>query len=140
MADLGADKKGGGTDMKAKLSALWIVVMFSMVYADIISLMDPTSPMRRVLAGASFIFRVDQGFLLASAVAMEMTIVMIFLSRALKYKANRLANIIVGTLDIMVTVTLVHRVPYYIFFSVVEVIFLALIVWNAWKWRVPESA
>lgn len=140
MADLSTGKMGGGTDMKAKLSTLWIVVMFSMVYADIISLMDPTSPMRRVLAGASFIFRVDQGFLLASAVAMEMTIVMIFLSRALKHKANRLANIIVGAIDIAVTVSLVHRVPYYVFFSVVEVIFLALIIWNAWKWRAPESA
>ncbi len=125
--------------MKAKLSTFWIVVMFNMAYADIISLMDPSSPMRRVMAGGPFLFQVNQWFLLASAAAMEMTILMIILSRVLKHKANRLANIIVGAIDILVTVSLVHRAPYYMFFSLVEVIFLALIIRHAWMWRSPEA-
>jgi hypothetical protein len=134
-----AEKQKGGMEMKAKLSTLWIVIMFNMAYADIISIMDPSSPIRRIMAGGPFLFRVSPGFLLASAVAMELTIVMIILSRVLKHKANRLANIAVGSFDFLVTVFLLHRAPYYMFFSAVELVCLALIIGNALKWRASEA-
>jgi hypothetical protein len=43
------DKQAPSMDVKAKLSTLWIFVLFNMVYADILSLMDTASPIRRVM-------------------------------------------------------------------------------------------
>jgi len=60
----------------------------------------------------------------------------------LKYRASRLASIIAGTImTVALTLTLFAAVPtmYYVFFSVIEIISTALIVWYAWKWRNPEG-
>jgi hypothetical protein len=51
---MNTNKKITGVDTKVKLSLLWIFVLFNMAYADILSLMDPTSPIRGIMAGAPF--------------------------------------------------------------------------------------
>ena len=38
-------------DPKIKLSLLWVFVILNIAYADILSLMDPTSPIRTAMAG-----------------------------------------------------------------------------------------
>ena len=73
---------------------------------------------------------------------MEIPIAMVLLSRVLKYRANRWANIIAGTImTVALILTLFVAVPtlYYVFFSVIEITCTAVIVWYAWKWRNPES-
>lgn len=130
---MNADGQTTGIDIKVKLSMLWIFVLFNMIYADIISLMDAESPIRRVMGGAPM----PPGGLLAGAVLMETSIAMVLLSRLLKRKANRWANIIVGVINI-VAVIAGGQHPYYILFATIEVVCMSLIVWYAWKWPNPD--
>ncbi len=127
-------KPDTGTDIKVKLSTLWIFVLLNMIYADIISLMDPVSPIRKIMAGTSM---PSGGFLLAGAILMETSIAMVLLSRILKYKANRWINIIMGLINIMAVIS-GERGLYYIFFASIEVVCMSLIIWYAWKWTDPE--
>jgi len=67
--------------------------------------------------------------------------VMVFLSVTLKPKVNRWVNIILGVLYTVVNIgNLIGETwAYYIFFGVVEIAFIALIVWYAWKWPKQED-
>ena len=129
-------------DRKVLLSTIWIFVIFNYLYCDVISLMD-TAFLKQYLAGNVAGMEMTQGFFLAAAVLMEISISMVLLSRVLKYSANRWANIIAGTITTVVQfLTLVFDPPtmYYLFFSVIEITSTALIVWLAWRWRHPESS
>ena len=129
-------------DVKAKqmsiLSTVWIFATVNYLYCDLIALIDPTGYMKTVQA--------TQAFLLEAAILVEIPMAMIILSRVLKYRANRWANIAAGTIMTVVqTATLFVGTPtlYYVFFSVIEIVSTAAVVWYAWKWpstsRVEES-
>ena len=49
---MNTDKKINRMDIRLKLSLLWIFLLLNMAYADILSLMDATSPIRKIMAGA----------------------------------------------------------------------------------------
>ncbi|MCP4541359.1 MAG: hypothetical protein GY832_29865 [Chloroflexi bacterium] len=115
-------------DMKVKLSTLWIVVMFNMAFADILSFMMEYS------TGHTPEFQATQGLMLIAAIILEIPIVMIFLSRVLKYGANRWANIIAGVITILFVIGGGSTYLHYIFFATIEVVCTLLIVWYAWKW------
>jgi Family of unknown function (DUF6326) len=119
-----------GIDPKIKLSLLWIFVLLNMAYADILSLMDPTSAIREVMGGAPL----PSGGLVLGAIIMETAIVMVILSWVLNYKVNRWVTIIIGAINIFGVVTGGHG-PYYVFFATVEVACMLLIIWFAWKWK-----
>jgi len=113
--------------MRMKLFTLWIFVTFNYVYADVVTLFDK-----------SVTTNLSQGALLAAAILVETSIAMVLLSRLLKYRANRLANIIVGALNtVAILVSLLVATPalYYIFFAVIEIASTSLIVWYAVKWK-----
>ena len=98
--------------------------------------------LKQYLTGTVGGMELNQGFLLGAAVLMEISIAMVLLSRVLKYKVNRLANIIAGVITTAFQVaTLLFDQPamYYLFFSIIEIASTALIVWLAWNWRNPES-
>ena len=85
---------------------------------------------------------IDQKFLLWAGILMEIPIMMVLLSRILKYRANRWANIIAGTIMSLVQIlTVFSGAPtiYYLFFSAIEVPCTLFIVWYAWWWRNPED-
>jgi TRAP-type C4-dicarboxylate transport system permease small subunit len=107
-----------------------------MVYADILSLMDPSSPIVQRMTGAQTI---TQEFLFVGAILMETAIAMALLSRVLKYRANRWANIIAGAVNIVAVVTGGTTHLYYLFFATIEVVCLLLIIWFSWKWSSTES-
>lgn len=127
------DKKTNRMDTRLKLSLLWIFVLLNMAYADILSLMDATSPIRNIMAGAPM----PSGGLLAGAIVMETAIIMILLSQVLKRNANRWVNIIIGLFNIVYIITGGHGL-YYMFFTTIEVAGILLIIWFAWKWPKPE--
>ena len=127
---MNTNKSTTGIDPKVKLSLLWIFVVLNMAYADILSLMDPTSPIREVMAGAPL----PAGGLMAGAIVMETSIAMIILSWVLNYKVNRWVTIIIGAFNILAVVTGGHGL-YYVFFATVEVAFMLLIIWFSWKWK-----
>jgi hypothetical protein len=117
-------------DIESKLSLLWIFVVCNMAYADILSLMDATSPIRKIMNGAY----IPSGGLLAGAILMETAIIMIVSSRFLPFKINKWANIIVAVINIIAIVTGGHG-TYYLFFAAIEVLTILLIIWIAWKWK-----
>ena len=127
---MNTNKQGIGIDPKVKLSLLWIFVVLLMVYADIVSLLDPTSPIREVMAGAPL----PAGGLIAGAILMETSIAMVILSWVLNYKVNRWVTIIIGVFMILQIVIGGHG-PYYVFFATVESMCILLIIWFTWKWK-----
>ena len=129
-------------EMKVKLSMLWIFVMFNYIYADITTLMD-SSVLADIIRGYAGDIQITQGFLLGAAILMEIPIAMVVLSRVLEYRANRLANIIAGTIKtVAVFLSMFVGTPalYYIFFGTIEIACTLFIVWYAWKWPKPESS
>ena len=135
------NKKTTKIDMKVKLSLLWIFAMFNYLYADILTLMD-SEVLNELMTGYMGSVHITQEFLLLGAILMETAIAMVLLSRVLKYKVNRWANIIVGALHtVVVFASMVGTppAPYYIFHGTIEVACTSLIVWYAWKWPNPEG-
>ena len=123
-------------DITLKFSLLWIVVMFTMVFADIVGFMNPGT-LKDMMNGAVG-FQITQGILLAFAVLIEIPITMIFLSRVLKYRVNRWANIIASVITILFVMGLGSPFPYYVFFASVEVVCMLVIIRTAWKWSKSE--
>jgi len=126
----GTNKSTAGIDPKVKLSLLWIFVVLNMAYADILSLMDPTSPIRGIMAGATL----PAGGLMLGAIMMETSIAMVILSWVLNYKVNRWVTTVIGALNIFYVVKGGHGL-YYAFFTTVEVACILLIIWFSWKWK-----
>ncbi|MFC1936027.1 DUF6326 family protein [Chloroflexota bacterium] len=126
-------------NVKIKLSALWIVLMFCYTYADILGFYAPGN-IEELISGEIAGIQMTQGLLLGSAVLMAIPSIMVFLSLTLKAKANRLANIIVGVvyMGVLGSTFLTGRNPaYYIFYASGKATLIALIIWYAWKW--PKS-
>jgi len=123
-------------NIKIKLSALWIALMFCYTYADILGFYAPGN-LEELISGEIAGIKMTQSMLFGSAILMVIPSVMIFLSLVLRAKANRLVNIILGIiyLVILVGTFFTGRNPaYYIMFATVKAALLALIVWLAWKW------
>lgn len=121
-------------ETKTKLSALWLFAVLTYTYGDVVTLMDP------VKHGS---IQLTEGFLLGGSIFMMIPITMVLLSRILKYRANRLSSIVAGAImTVSLTITLFVAVPamYYVFFTVIEVISTALIVFVASKWRNPDAS
>lgn len=120
-------------DMKVRLSTLWIFVMFNMVFADIVGFLNPGA-LEEMIA-----MKPAQGLLLAFSILLEIPIAMIVLSRLLKHRANRWANIIAGVITILWVIGGGNTSVSYLFFSTVEVACMVLIIWYAWKWTEQKT-
>jgi Sec-independent protein secretion pathway component TatC len=120
-------------DMKVKLSTLWIFVMFNMAFADIVGFMNPGA-LEDIMSGGVGI-EITQGLLLVFSLILEIPIAMIFLSRILKYRVNRWANIVASAITILFVIGGGNTSLSYMFFAAIEVVCMSLIVWFAWKWR-----
>jgi hypothetical protein len=131
---MNTNKLTTGIDPRVKLSLLWIFVIVNMAYADILSLMDPASIIRGIMAGSPM----PAGGLLAGAIVMETSFAMVILPWILNYKVNRWATIIVGIFMIWQIIIGGHGL-YYVFFTSVEVASIVLIIWLTWKWRTLEG-
>jgi drug/metabolite transporter (DMT)-like permease len=117
-------------DMKVSLSTLWIFATLNYIYADIFTLFfDPAAREAATMPA---------GMVLVFAALMETAIAMVVLSRVLKYRANRWANIIVGIVHTaLVFWSLFGETPptiYYIFFATIEIACTLFIAWYAWRW------
>lgn len=119
-------------DTKALLSTLWIVVAINMVKADVLSLYIPGSVDEVAKTAGDTPIPL---LMLGGAILMEISILMILLSRVLERGVNRWANIVAGAITIAFVAIGGATYPHYIFIATVEVICLVLIIWFAWKWR-----
>ena len=126
-------------NVKIKLSALWVALMFFYSYNDIFGFYRQDI-VGEVLSGK---IALNQVFLFGAAILMAIPIFMIFLSLALPAKVNRRVNIIAGIVYVGILVPAI-LVPgeswaYYVFYEILEAVFIALIVWHAWKWPKQEG-
>ena len=140
-SEMNFNKETTTIDMKVKLSLLWIFAVFNYLYADVLTLMD-SEVLNKLMTGYVGSMQITQVFLLGGAILMETAIAMVLLSRVLKYKANRWANIIVGAIHtVAVFASLIGTPPalYYVFHGTIEVACTSLIVWYAWKWPKQEA-
>jgi len=124
-------------DKKVILSTLWIFATLNYLYADVFTLF-----FSREARDASMAF--TPGAVLGFAGLMETAIAMVLLSRILKVRANRWANILAGVLHTAAVAGSLFAgagmpEPFYIFFAAIEIACTLFIVWYAWKWRNPEG-
>lgn len=123
-------------NVKAKISTLWIVVMFSLLAADVLSTYIPGSHDEMAeFAGGTPIPQL----MLGGAIMMAIPIAMIYLSKILKSRANRWLNIIAVVITIAYVVGGGSTYPHYIFLAAMEIVSMLLIVWYVWKWPAQEA-
>lgn len=119
--------------MNAKFSTLWLFATLNYLYCDVVTLMNPDL-LKQFLNGRVGGVDISQGFLLGASLLVEIPIAMVLLSRVLKGRANRLANIVAGSIMTVVQLaTLFAQMPtlYYVFFSSIEIGCTAYIIWRA---------
>ena len=132
-------------DTRERLSLLWIFALLNYLYADVLALW--------ALLGSPQADTPHLGplALAGSAVLMEIPIAMILASRLLPRRANRLANIVAGSIVTLVNGFLTFipplfgwgrppALPEYLFFATIETLCTVYIVWLAWTWPGVETA
>jgi hypothetical protein len=134
-------------DRKVLLSTLWIFTMLNYIYADVYTLFfNPVlekGMWQNFLEGSTGSITLTHGFVLITAILMETAIVMVVLSRVLKYRANRWANIGSGAFHtLFVAWSLIGdpATPFYTFFCVIEMACTLFIVWLAIRWRPAKES
>ena len=130
------------TNIKTKLSGLWVATVFLFIYVDYFSLFLP-GVLEKMIEGvvADTGIQITTQFLLVGLTIVMIPSLMIVLSLTLKATANRWTNIIVGILQIVVVLGsnfIGKPEAHYLFGSGVELVLLSLIVWYAWKWPKQE--
>ena len=122
-------------NVKMKLSALWITLMFCYSYADVLGFYSPGN-LAEILTGEIGGVPLTQEMLLAMAGLMALPIVMVFFPLILTPKVNGVLNIIVGIFQIVVLLaTFLNTITaYYIVLAGIELACLVLIIWFAFKW------
>ncbi len=132
-------------DTKQRLSLFWLFALLNYLYADVLALF--------AIAGSpNSAPHLPQWALLGSAVLMEIPIAMILATRLLPFRANRLANIIAGTIMTVVNGFLTFVLPLtngdfrepifpaYVFFATIETVATSVVIWQAWTWSGLEVA
>ncbi|MFW9847719.1 MAG: DUF6326 family protein [Candidatus Thorarchaeota archaeon] len=127
-------------NVKIKLSALWITLMFCYSYADVLGFYSPGN-LAEILTGEIAGVPLTQEMLLAMAIMMALPILMVILSLLLVPKVNRLLNIVIGIFQIVVLfATFLNTITaYYVVLAGIEFISLVLIIWLAVKWPVQAN-
>lgn len=123
---------------KVKLALLWVALMFLYIYNDILSIYQP-GHVAELFEGHLEGVRFTQSLLFGAAALMAIPSFMVLLSLTLKARANRLVNIIVGSLHILILIGTQfvgegETWYYWRFYELLEALFLALIIRSAWKW------
>ena len=127
-----------GMDVRAKLSTLWIFVMFNLIFSEFHRLLQPGF-LEEVMTGTISGVQMSQEVLLLGAVVLEIPIAMALLSRVLKYRLNRWANIIAGAMTIAIVLFNMSADLDNIFFSTIGVVAMLLVVWYAWRWHRQQA-
>ena len=115
----------------SRLSWLWVFYMFNTAYIDINTLYYS------VFINHHAEVHYTQTFLLGAAVLVEIPTAMVILSRMLRYRWNRLTNVVVGVLLTVIQIaTLFVGTPTlaYGFISAILIATSGGIAWYAWNW------
>ncbi|MDP5274950.1 DUF6326 family protein [Chengkuizengella axinellae] len=130
---MNTENKINELNKKAILSTLWIFVLLNITFRDIHQLFK-AGFLEEMMTGTVNGVVITEEFMLIAGILFEIPIVMIVLSRVLRYTANRWTNIIAGVLTIIFIIANGVSDLDDIFFVTVQIIGLLIIIWYAWKW------
>jgi len=131
-------------DIKERLSLLWLFALLNYLYADVLALFV-------IVGSPKSAPHLPPWAVMGSAVLMEIPIAMILACRFLPFRANRLANIIAGSIVTLVNGFLTFVLPLtngdfrdpmfppYVFFATIETVATSIIIWQAWTWSRVET-
>ncbi|MCL2092040.1 MAG: DUF6326 family protein [Micrococcales bacterium] len=114
------------------LQTLWLVLVLSFLWCDVVSLMDPQDPYTGM----------NEWTLTAAGVWMLVPVLMIVLSRLLRRRTGRPLGITVAALLMLGHVGSLFMgmpTPYYVLFSVVEVATMVTIIVLTWTWPADDQ-
>jgi hypothetical protein len=127
--------------VQVKLAAAWASFMLLYVYVDILSFYMP-GVIDDIQAGKVWTFEITQTWAVGSLLLMAIPILMVVLSTALPARANRVTNLVVASVYVVVSAGNAVGESWTYFFGLavaLEVIVLAFIIRSAWTWpRTPR--
>ena len=125
---------------KMRFSVLWLLWLVTDFSTGILVLTEP-GVIDEIRAGEILGMEIGPEMLLLGAVIYLIPLLMVVLSLSLKGSTNRWINLILGAvyvflglgeiIEYLVAPLAAHR----ILMSLVKIVFSALIVWYAWKWK-----
>ena len=129
-------------DRKAKLTALWLFVFLNMVFRDLHQLGHPGF-IEEIMTGIVNGVQVTDGLMLIGGIMIAVPLLIIPLTQFLSVRMSRLANLNIGVLHLVITIS-VNSEPDLDdgFFAVIEIAAILLILQQAWTWtdRVTETS
>lgn len=145
---LSSSREGSQEETRVTLALLWVWALFNYVYGDVLQIfaifMQPGLQAQLESGNFGGIPLTDTATLGMAAV-MELSLAMVFLSWKLPYKANRIANMAIGSLFTVIMGLILFgpgRVPPfsgYTLYGLIEMGITIAIVATAWKWRVVRD-
>lgn len=129
--------------VRAKLAAAWASFMFLYIYVDILGFYKPGT-VDDILVGVVWEFDITPTWAITAMVLLAIPIFMVALSMTLPARVNRIANLIVASIQVPFAAfnavgELGGSWMYFYFLGVaLELILLALILRWAWAW--PRTA
>ena len=123
-------------NVKFKLSALWVSVMFCYIYGDYFELYVPEK-INGMLSGETMLDTPVKQFM--ASVMLAVPALMISSTILLSAPVSRTLNIIFGIFFtlLMLLIGYTSIAPwygFYVFLAIAESILTGLIVWHAWRW------
>lgn len=127
-----------GVNLRLRISALWVSMLFVFVYVDLFSFFRP-DVRADIEAGSIAGFRIGEAFLLGTTAYVLIPILMVFGTLVLRPRMMRILNIaLAGIYGLTIVAGAVGEWNYYILGSAVEIGLLAGIVYYSWTW--PRQA
>jgi hypothetical protein len=126
-------------DKRLKLSALWVYVFLNMIFRDLHQF-GHDGFIEEMMTGVVNGVQITDGLMLIGGIMIAVPLLMIPLIQFLNLKANRLANLVIGVLQIVSTIGN-NMAPDLddVFFAVIELAALVLIIGLAWNWKEPAA-
>ena len=120
--------------MQAKLSTLWIFVLFNSLFRDVHELFRP-GVLKQMQSGVVNGTEITESLMLVGGLIVEIPILMVVLSRFLPFKLNKWMNISSAVLMGLVTLQSGAYDLDDIFFKVIVLGALIVIIWQSWRWN-----
>ncbi len=126
--------------IKTRNSAMWIAVSLNMIAADVLSIYETTTADKEEFAQQE---NVEQ-MMVAAAVAFQIPFSMVFLSRTMPYKANRITNLIAAPITVAYVLGPIFDFkdpakPHYYVHAAAQTAWLTAIFVRSLKWKNTEN-
>ena len=126
-------------DRRPMLSTLWIFVLLNVLFHDLHELFR-SGLLEQMISGTVNGTRITEELILAGGVFIEVPLLMILMSRALRPAISRIANVAAAITAIPLILSSGIRDLDDGFFATVNVTALLCITWFAWSWRCSKTA